>query len=126
MAKQFERTVRLNRLIQREIAEMIQHEIKDPRLGMITISDVKTTKDLAYAKVYFTLIGSEDKVKENLDVLNHAAGFIRSQLAKRMHMRTVPQLTFIYDDTAVKAIRLTTLINQAVAEQSDESEQSAE
>lgn len=116
MAKDFSRTDRLNELVQRELAQMIQQEVKDPRLGMVTVSAVEITRDLAYAKVYVSIYDTDDKIKQNLAILNHAAGFLRSMLAKRIKIRTVPELHFIYDNSIVEGQRLSSIIDQAIAE----------
>jgi ribosome-binding factor A len=115
MPKEFGRTERLGELIKRELALLIQREIKDPRLGMVVVTELNLAKDLSYAKVYVTALGDEAVVKQQLDILRHAAGFLRSQLAKRIKARTIPQLDFIYDDSIVKGNRLSKLIDQAVA-----------
>ena len=115
MKKEFSRTDRLEDLLQRELAVLVQREIKDPRLtGMVTISTVKVTKDLAYAKVYFTVLGDKAEQKTALEVLNHAAGYMRSTLAKRIKVRKMPHLTFIYDKTLEYGQHLTDVIDKAI------------
>ncbi len=115
MKKEFSRTDRLEDLLQRELAVLVQREIKDPRLtGMVTISYVKVTRDLAYAKVYFTILGEGADQKTAVDVLNHAAGYMRSTLAKRIKIRKMPQLTFVYDKTLEYGQHLTEVIDKAI------------
>lgn len=114
MPRDFKRTDRIADTIQRELAQIIQQEIKDPRLGMVTIALVKVSKDLAYAKVYVNVLPDELAV-ESVKTLNNAAGFMRSLLAKRMSIRIIPALTFVYDDTTLQAEKLSKLIDAACA-----------
>ncbi|MCX4027984.1 30S ribosome-binding factor RbfA [Endozoicomonas sp. SM1973] len=117
MAREYSRTQRVSDQIKRELASLIQLEIKDPRLGMVTVSAVEVSKDLAYAKVYVTFLAIDDQqpVDEKLAVLNHAAGFLRSVLAKSIKLRTIPQLSFYYDDSISRGRYLSSLIDKAMA-----------
>lgn len=115
MPKEFSRTKRVAAQIQRELAELIQFEIKDPRIGLVTVSGVDVTRDLAYAKVYVTLLNPESGVDEALEALNHAAGFLRHELGKRMKLRIVPHITFLYDASVEEGANLSALIDSAVA-----------
>lgn len=118
MPKEFSRGRRVGDHIQRELATLIQQEIKDPRIGMVTISDVKVSRDLAYADVYFTLISTDmsptNRV-ESEEVLNSAAGFLRSQLAKSLSTRTTPRLRFHFDVTIENGARMDQAIHAARA-----------
>jgi ribosome-binding factor A len=118
--KEFSRTDRIADQIQRELAVMIQREVKDPRLdAMITVSGVKVSKDLGYADVYVTVLGKEDKqeiIKENLAILKHAAGFLRGRIGQSIKLRVVPQLRFHYDESVQRGQQLSSLIEKAVAE----------
>lgn len=118
--KEYSRTDRIADQMQRELAQLIQREIKDPRLdAMVTVSGVKVSKDLSYADVYVTLLGKEDRaelIKENLAILRHAAGYLRSSLGQRMQLRSLPQLRFHYDASVARGRELSSLIAQAVAE----------
>lgn len=116
MAKAFSRTGRVAEQIQRELAELIQLEVKDPRVGLVTLTDVEVTQDYAHAKVYFTTLGPAEKAPQAQLGLQHAAGFLRSQLAHRMKLRVMPQLHFIYDTSVERGVRLSQLIDEAVAE----------
>ncbi|MAM59328.1 MAG: ribosome-binding factor A [Salinicola sp.] len=115
--REFKRTDRVADQLQQELAVLIQREIKDPRLGMVTVSSVKVSRDLGYADVYVTLLGENDpaRVKENLAVLKRAAGFLRSQIARRIKLRHVPELRFHYDESVVRGHKLSALIDEAVA-----------
>ncbi|GGJ99881.1 30S ribosome-binding factor RbfA [Pseudomonas matsuisoli] len=118
MAKQYSRTQRIGDQMQRELALLIQREIKDPRLGLVTITAVDVTRDLSHARVYTTVMGkdSPDEIKQNLDILKEAAGFLRMQLGKAMKLRTVPQLQFVYDASIRRGAELSALIERAVTE----------
>ncbi len=114
MARDFNRTDRIGDVMMRELSVIIQQELKDPRVGMITIAEVRVSKDLAYAKVFVSVM-MEEKSAETLEGLNKAAGFLRAQLGKRMSIRIIPQLRFVYDDTTIKANRISRMIDDAVA-----------
>ena len=117
MPREFTRSDRVGDAIQRYLANMIQQEIRDPRVGMVNINEVKVTRDMAYAKVYVTLVGAdEDASRTSVSVLNKASGFLRTMLAKELSMRTVPKLQFYYDHTSVRGQELSSLIDRAVAE----------
>jgi len=116
--KEFSRGRRVADHIQRELATLIQQEIKDPRIGMVTISDVKVSRDLAYADVYFTLISADmspTNMSESETVLNSAAGFLRSQLAKSLSTRITPRLRFHFDVTIENGARMDQAIHAARA-----------
>ncbi|MFQ3790086.1 30S ribosome-binding factor RbfA [Halomonas sp. A29] len=114
--REFKRTDRVGDQMQKELAVLIQREVKDPRLGMVTVSGVTVSRDLGYADVYVTLLGedSPERIKENLKVLKQAAGFLRSQIARRIKLRHVPELRFHYDESVVRGQRLSSLIDEAV------------
>ncbi len=118
MAKEYSRTQRIGDQMQRELAQLIQREIKDPRLGLVTITGVEVTRDLAHAKVFITVMGQDDagKIALNMEILNDAAGYLRMQLGKAMKLRTVPQLHFHYDASIRRGAELSALIERAVAE----------
>lgn len=114
----FSRTDRIADQIQRDLAVLLQREIKDPRVGLPTISGVKVSKDLAYADVYITFmaINEPERVKLALQVLDNAAGMLRTLLSKSIKLRVMPRLRFHYDETIVEGPRISALINAAVAE----------
>lgn len=119
MAKEFSRTQRIGDQMQRELALLIQREVKDPRLGLVTITAVDVSRDLSHAKVFITIMGKdddEDAVKANLKILNEASGFLRMQLGRAMKLRTVPQLHFNYDASVRRGVELASLIERAMAE----------
>jgi ribosome-binding factor A len=106
--------------IQRDLAELIARELKDPRVGMVTLQAVEVTPDYAHAKVFFSLL--QGNPEEATIGLNQAAGFLRNGLFKRLHIHTVPTLHFIFDRTSEKAADMNALIAQAVASRSKDSE----
>jgi len=116
MPRDFPRSRRIAEQIQRELSDIIRVELKDPRVGMITITDVEMTPDNAHAKVYFTVLGQQSRIDEAASGLQHAAGYLRSELAQRMKIRVVPQLHFEYDASVERGIRLSQLIDAAVAD----------
>lgn len=118
MSKDYSRTQRIGDQMQRELAMLIQREIKDPRLGMVTVTGVDVTRDLAHAKVFITLMTTQTAttVDEQLKILQDAAGFLRMQLGKLMRVRTVPQLRFYYDVSVSQGAALSALIERAVSE----------
>lgn len=114
--REFKRTDRVADQLQKELAVLIQREVKDPRLGMITVSGVTVSRDLGYADVHVTLLGDDgpERIRENLKVLKQAAGFLRGQIARRIKLRHVPELRFHYDESVVRGQRLSSLIDEAV------------
>lgn len=120
MAKEYSRTQRIGDQMQRELAQMIPREVRDPRLGFVTITAVDVSRDLGHAKVFITLMGENDteKVALNLEILNEAAGYLRMLLGKSMKLRSVPQLHFHFDQSISRGAHLSALIERAVAEDS--------
>ncbi|KZY64730.1 ribosome-binding factor A [Oleiphilus sp. HI0071] len=119
MAREFSRTDRISDQIQKDLATLIRTEMKDPRVGMVTINDVNVARDLGFADVYITLLTLEendansDSVKQTLKALNSAAGFLRSQLGKMIKLRTIPQLRFHFDSSVGHGRKLDALITKA-------------
>jgi len=114
MPKDYSRTRRVGEQIQREMAQLVQQEIKDPRLGLVTISAVKLSRDMSHANIFFTVFDQEHSVEESLKVLEGAAGFLRHELAQRMKLRIVPHIHFKYDESIAYGNELSALINKAV------------
>ena len=119
MPKETSRGRKIGDLIQREIAVLVQREIKDPRIGMVTINEATVSRDLAFSDIYFTVLPSENTAIVE-EVLNEASGFLRSQLAKVLSTRTTPKLRFHYDDTIESGARMNKAINKALLQ--DESQ----
>lgn len=108
------RQSRLAEQIRRELSNVVQMEIRDPRMGMVTISAVELSRDYSVAKVYFTVL-EDDKIKDSKKVLEGSAGFLRKHLASQISMRTVPRLTFSYDESIERGRHLSALIDNARA-----------
>jgi ribosome-binding factor A len=123
MPKNPTRPRRVAEQIQRELAELLQLELKDPRVGLVTLTDVEVTPDYSHAKVFYTLLDQDHPLEETRLGLERAAGFLRSQLAKRLLLRIVPQLHFVFDASVARGVALSSLIEQAVAQETPSSEQ---
>ncbi len=104
--------------IQRDLAELIARELKDPRVGMVTLQGVEVTPDYAHAKVFFSILTGDPA--ETAEGLNQAAGFLRNGLFKRLHIHTVPTLHFVYDRTTERAADMNALIAKAVSSRAKE------
>lgn len=115
MAKEFSRTLRVAEQIRRELAQLIQQEVKDPRVGMVTVTGVDISPDMSHAKVHVTLLDEDHDVAESVKVLNSAAAFLRRSLGRRMQLRVVPTLRFHYDASVERGTALSALIDSAVA-----------
>ncbi len=113
------RGLRVADQIQRDIAEIIWSELKDPRVGMITLTEVQLTPDYAHAKIYFTSLKDDPvSIKHTLDGLNKSAGFLRAQLGLRLHIHTLPQLHFVHDTSTMRGMAMSKLIDEANATRS--------
>jgi ribosome-binding factor A len=121
MGNNFKRTDRVAEMIQRKLAQIIPMEVKDPRLtGFVTISAVKVAADLGHAKVYFTVLNDDKETAAA--ILNAAASYLRSALARSITLRTVPQLHFVYDESIEYGQRLSRLIDEVNPPVSDDNE----
>ena len=122
MAREFSRIDRIGDQMQRELAQLIQREIKDPRVGMVTVNAVKVSRDLGYADVYVSLLTTEEltedspQVQDSLSVLNKAAGFLKGQVGRAMKLRVTPQLRFHFDALLNHSRRMDNLIREAVGD----------
>ncbi|MGB0691403.1 MAG: 30S ribosome-binding factor RbfA [Pseudomonadales bacterium] len=119
MPREFSRGRKVADLIQRELAILIQREVKDPRIGMVTVNEASVSRDLAFADIYFTVLPAEN-TGEVEEILNQAGGFLRSELAKILNTRTTPRLRFHYDATIENGARLSQAIEAARARDRDE------
>jgi ribosome-binding factor A len=115
MAKEYARTQRVADYLQRELAKLIQHEVRDPRVGMVSITGVDVSRDLGHARVYCTVMGSDssDDAQESIEALNKASGYLRSLLSRDSTMRTVPQLRFYFDASVGRGRDMEKLIRRA-------------
>ncbi|AKP34112.1 30S ribosome-binding factor RbfA [Yersinia aleksiciae] len=120
MAKEFSRSQRVSQEMQKEIALILQREIKDPRVGMATVSGIELSRDLAYAKVFVTFLNvltdnaDPDTVKNGIKALQDASGYIRTLLGKAMRLRIVPELTFAYDNSLIEGMRMSNLVTNVI------------
>ena len=108
------RGARIADQIQRELAELVRLELRDPRVGMVTLTGVELSRDQSHAKVFFTILGSPSDIADALEGLQRAAGFLRSELSHRLTTRKVPELHFEYDESVERGMRLSKLIDEAV------------
>lgn len=119
MPKEFSRSIRVAEQIRRELAELVQMEVKDPRIGLVTLTDVEITPDYAHAKVFFTSLKGEAGIDDVLAGLRAASGFLRRELGRRVRIHTLPELHFAYDRSVEQGDRLSRLIDEAVKSDSD-------
>ncbi|MCB1929433.1 MAG: 30S ribosome-binding factor RbfA [Rhodocyclaceae bacterium] len=115
MPKEFSRGQRISEQIRRELADLIRLEVKDPRVGFITLTDVELSADYAHAKVFFTSMTGRDDLEEIMVGLRRASGFLRRELGRRVRIHTTPQLHFVYDQSVEEGARLSKLIDDTVA-----------
>lgn len=117
MAREYNRTDRVADYLRQELASLIQLQMRDPRVAMVSITDVEVSKDLAHAKVFYTVLGkdSRDEAQDVTEALNKAAGFLRSQLSKDSTLRMVPSLRFRFDSSVGQGRYMEDLIERAVA-----------
>ena len=114
MPKEFSRGQRVAEQIRRELAELIRLELKDPRVGFITLTDVELTPDYAHAKVFFTSMTGQEGLDEILRGLRRASSFLRRELGRRVRIHTLPELHFVYDPSVETGNRISALIDKAV------------
>ena len=113
MPREFLRSDRMAEQLRRELAEIIQDEIKDPRVGFLSFTEVRMSRDLSHAVVYCSVLDSE-QLHESIDVLNRAAGFIRKSIGRRIRARIVPTLKFVADESVIRGAAMDELISEAI------------
>lgn len=111
------RTERVGEVIKQEVSNVILHKLQDPRVSLVTVTNVMLSPDLRMAKIYVTIIGDESARKTTLDALNHAKGFIRTEMASHLKMRNTPSISFFLDCTKEKSNQIFQLIEKAVKEE---------
>lgn len=115
MPKEFSRSSRVAEQVQRELAELIRLELKDPRVGLVTLTGVELTPDYAHAKVFYTTL-ADPSARQDIDTgLRRASGFLRRELGRRIRIHTLPELHFVFDESVERGDRLSRLIDAAVA-----------
>jgi len=113
MPREFSRSERMAEQLRRELAEIVRDEIKDPRLGFVSFTEIRMSRDLSHAIVYSSVLNSKDQ-DEAIAVLNRAVGFIRKEIARRIQARIVPTLKFVVDDSVVRGVAMDELISEAL------------
>lgn len=117
-----DRTARLREEIKREISTIILREVKDPRLGMVSVTDVELSRDLSYCKVFVSVYGNEEQKNQSMEGLAKATGFIRSELAKRIRVRHIPEISFSYDNSLEHGARINALLKEVMSGNGGEKE----
>jgi ribosome-binding factor A len=115
MKRHSQRAQRVGDQIQRELAELLREGVKDPRVGRVTITGVEVSADLSHAKIFVTHLAGREHADEAVRALQHTAGFLRTELSHRLQLYSVPQLHFAYDDSIETGMRISQLIDEAVA-----------
>lgn len=113
------RQEKLEALLKQEISEILRKEFGDPRIGFVTITDAEVSSDVSHAKVFVSILGSEEQKKESLKVLKHAQSYVRQLLSKRVKLRTVPTIDFRIDESIDEGMKITELLEQVKNEQQD-------
>lgn len=108
----YKRSDRISAFIQEEVSKMLLNELKDPAVGFVTVTKVNVTDDLKYAKIYYSVLGDDDKKQESAAALKRATGHIRTELGRRLKIRFVPEIRFVYDDTTEYANHIENLLNK--------------
>ena len=106
------RNERVARALRREISDILHNEIKDPRVGFVSITDVEVTTDLRQAKVYFSVMGTAEDKRRAADGLGSATGFIRTEVARRIRLHHAPEITFLLDESIERGVRVIDLMNK--------------
>lgn len=114
MPREFPRARRVEEQLKRLLADLVRREVKDPRVGLVTITGVEVSKDLSHARIYFTPFAGVGDAAAALDALRHAAGYLRHQVRNEMRLRVAPELDFRLDDSVERGARLSALIHDAV------------
>jgi ribosome-binding factor A len=114
MTKGFARSDRIAEQIRRELAELIRLQLKDPRVSLVTLTDVEITPDYAHAKIFYTSLAGAEHTAEIATGLKHASGFLRRELGRLIRIHTLPELHFVYDESVERGSRLSQLIDAAV------------
>ena len=111
-----QRQHRVQELLKEEISRILQFELRDPRLGLVTVTDVEVSPDLKHARVFVSVYGDQKTIESSMGRLKAGAGFVRGVLGHSVDLRYTPELTFVYDETVARAARITELLNEIAAE----------
>ena len=107
-----ERMRRVDEAVREVLSDVLAHEVKDPRVGFVTVTDVKTSPDLSHARVYVSVLGDADAVQASLEGLQSACGFLQGRVGNELRLKHTPTLSFFHDDTAERAQRLERLMDE--------------
>ena len=121
MPREFTRAERVSDAVQQELAVLIREGVRDPRVGMVSVTDVDVSRDLAYAKIHVTFLGerTQEEIDEAMSALNGASGYLRKLLASSIKLRITPKLTFLFDESGRRGQHLSALIDYAISTQQD-------
>jgi ribosome-binding factor A len=120
----YQRSQRVSELLHHEISRMVQFELKDPRIGFVTLTGVDVTSDIQHAKIFFTVMGDEESRRKTQAGLDKSIPFIRRELGRRLHLRTIPELSFQYDKSIEYGARIETLLKESGVGEVDDQEDS--
>lgn len=124
MATNYARSSRVAAELKKELSFILMRELKDPRVGMVTVNDVEVSRDLSFAKVFISFLDEQpEKVEQSLAILNKASGFIRSKVGAAMRLRIVPSIRFVYDNSMLYGVHMGKIVNQAIANDLDKARQ---
>ncbi|MEA4901501.1 30S ribosome-binding factor RbfA [Desulfitobacterium sp.] len=118
------RASRLGEALKEEISQMIREELKDPRIGFVTVTSVEVAEDLGHAKVFVSVLGDSQQSKESLEALNRAAGFIRNEIGRRIRLRYTPEITFKYDSSIEHGAHIAELLREVHTEKTEDEDDS--
>lgn len=110
--QRFKRIDRVSQLIHRELSDIIDNHVRDPRIGMVTVTGVDVSRDLKYARVFVSVLGEETEIDDNVKALNKASSFIRSMLSQRIQLKFIPELSFHFDDSTVSGMRIDKILRE--------------
>lgn len=113
------RQQRLGDLLREELSQLILRELEDPRIGFVTLTEVRMSGDLRHARVYVSVYGTEEEERQTLEALSHAEGFLKRQIGRRLHLRYVPDLTFVVDDTLKRSARIEALLEDLGSDENE-------
>jgi ribosome-binding factor A len=121
MPREFTRAERVSDAVQQELAVLIRESVRDPRVGMVSVTDVDVSRDLAYAKIHVTFLGerTQEEIDEAMSALDGASGYLRKLLASSIKLRITPKLTFLFDESGRRGQHLSALIDYAMSTQQD-------
>jgi len=109
---EFQRSDRVSNLIHRALSDIIENDLRDSRIGMVTVTGVKLEKDLKNARVYISVLGDDKTIELSIEALNNASGFIKSRLSKKVDLRNIPAIKFFYDSSMVDGMHIDKLLNR--------------